>query len=96
MLSSIHRIAAAEPGTYDTFAHAYLSGYTRVRPLPDRFAELLEPYLLLRDCFILNFVTTAAPVNAAVAQWGPRRIDGIIANMTAYLAGQPYLGTLAS
>ncbi|MET8956697.1 hypothetical protein [Streptomyces sp. NPDC004533] len=41
--------------------------------------------LLLRDAFILNFVTQNAPVNADVASWGPRRIAGIVANMQAYL-----------
>lgn len=76
-------------GTYEAFAHAYLAGYRSVRPLPDRFDELLEPYLLLRNTFILNFVTAAAPVNAEVAKREPRRIAGIVANMQAYLAGQP-------
>ncbi|MFF1505678.1 hypothetical protein ACFVZR_39095 [Streptomyces sp. NPDC058316] len=65
-----------------------------MRPLPADFARLLEPYLLLRDAFILNFVTTAAPVNAGVASWGPVRIAGIVASMQAYVEGYPYPGTL--
>ena len=96
VLSSVRRIAQKEPGAYEEFAHAFLAGYTQVRPLPTNWARLLEPYLLLRDAFILNFVTTAAPVNADVASWGPRRIAGIVANMQAYVEGRPYPGTLAS
>ncbi|KUO09536.1 hypothetical protein AQJ58_24590 [Streptomyces sp. DSM 15324] len=71
ILSSVHRIAHTEPGGYEEFAHTHLDGYTQVRPLPTDFSRLLEPYLLLRDAFILNFVTTAAPVNPDVASWGP-------------------------
>ncbi|MEU7340370.1 phosphotransferase [Streptomyces sp. NPDC007074] len=96
VLSSIHRIAHKTPGAYEEFARAYLDGYTQVRPLPDDWARLLEPYLLLRDAFILNFVTTAAPVNADVASWGPRRITGIVAHMQAYLEGHTYPGALPS
>ncbi|WP_433195838.1 phosphotransferase enzyme family protein [Nocardia sp. CA-107356] len=94
VLSSIHRIARAEPGAYDEFARRFLRGYTRVRPLPADFNALFEPYLLLRDTFVLNFVTTAITVNAAVAEWGPARIAGILANMRNYLAGQRYPGAL--
>ncbi len=96
VLSSIHRIARKEPGAYEDFARAFLAGYTEVRPLPADSGRLLEPYLLLRDAFILNFVTTAAPVNAGVASWGPGRIAGIMANMQAYLGGSPYPGSLTS
>ncbi|WP_414169192.1 phosphotransferase enzyme family protein [Streptoverticillium reticulum] len=96
VLSSVHRIAREEEGAYEEFARAFLAGYTEVRPLPTDSARLLEPYLLLRDAFILNFVTTAAPVNADVASWGPRRIAGIVANMQAYLEGHPYPGTFTS
>jgi len=96
VLSSIHRIAHTEPGAYERFAHAFLVGYSEVRPLPADFAQLLEPYLLLRDAFILNFVTAAAPVNADVASWGPRRIAGITANMRAYLDGHRYPGALTA
>lgn len=96
VLSSVHRIARKEPGAYEEFARAFLDGYTQVRPLPADSARLLEPYLLLRDTFILNFVTTAAPVNAGVASWGPGRIAGIVATMQAYLEGRPYPGTLTS
>jgi Ser/Thr protein kinase RdoA (MazF antagonist) len=94
VLSSIHRIAREVPGAYETFAHAYLRGYTDVRPLPTDFSRLLEPCLLLRDAFVLNFVTAAAPVNAEVATWGPDRIAGIVATMEAYLKGRPYPGSL--
>ncbi|MFG3517628.1 phosphotransferase enzyme family protein [Streptomyces bobili] len=94
VLSSIHRIAHKQPGSYETFTEAYLDGYTHVRPLPSNWARLLEPYLLLRDAFILNFVTTAAPVNADVASWGPRRIAGIVASMQEYLEGHAYPGAL--
>jgi Ser/Thr protein kinase RdoA (MazF antagonist) len=95
VLSSVHRIAQGEPGAYEEFAHAYLDGYTQVRPLPADFARLLEPYLLLRDFFILNFVTAAVLANESVAtSWGPRRITGIVANMQAYVEGRPYPGTL--
>lgn len=93
-LSSVHRIARQVPGAYEEFAAAFLAGYAQVRSLPTDFDRLLEPYLLLRDVFILNFVTTAAPVNADVTSWGPRRIAGIVANMRAYLEGSPYPGTL--
>ncbi|MFD7134743.1 hypothetical protein [Streptomyces sp. NPDC059894] len=65
-----------------------------MRSLPDDWSRLLEPYLLLRDAFVLNFVTAAAPVNADVASWGPRRIAGIVANLQAYLDGRPYPGAL--
>lgn len=94
VLSSVHRIADTEPGGYEAFARAYLDGYTQVRPLPADWTRLLEPYLLLRDAFILNFVTQAAPVNADVASWAPRRIADIVANMQAYLEGHPYPGNL--
>ncbi|MEY9840478.1 hypothetical protein [Streptacidiphilus sp. EB103A] len=96
MLSSVHRIARNEPGAYEDFSHAYLAGYTRVRPLPADFEHLLEPYLLLRDTFVLNFVTGATPVNDAVAAWGPGRISGILTNMHAYLNGQRYPGMLTA
>ncbi|MFJ5926450.1 phosphotransferase enzyme family protein [Kitasatospora sp. NPDC092948] len=96
VLSSIHRIAQKEPGAYEDFARAFLAGYIKVRPLPADSSRLLEPYLLLRDAFILNFVTTAAPVNASVASWGPGRIAGIVANMQAYVEGSPYPGSLTS
>ncbi|MFJ3250712.1 phosphotransferase enzyme family protein [Streptomyces sp. NPDC086782] len=82
VLGSIHRIAHKTPGTYESFAHAYLAGYTSVRPLPADFDRLLEPYLLLRDGFVLNFVTAAVLANEAVATtWGPGRIAGIVASM---------------
>lgn len=94
VLSSVHRTAHKE-GAYEEFARAFLDGYTQVRPLPTHFARLLEPYLLLRDVFVLNFVTAAVLVNEAVANsWGPRRITGIVANMQAYLEGHPYPGAL--
>jgi Ser/Thr protein kinase RdoA (MazF antagonist) len=96
VLSSVHRIARKEEGAYEVFARAFLASYTQVRHLPTNWARLLEPYLLLRDAFILNFVTTAAPLNADVASWGPRRIAGIVANMQAYVEGRPYPGTLTS
>lgn len=96
VLSSVHRIAHKEERAYEEFAHAFLAGYAQVRPLPTGFVRLLEPYLLLRDAFILNFVTAAAPVNADVASWGPRRIAGIVANMQAYVEGRPYPGILTS
>ncbi|MEW2498154.1 phosphotransferase [Streptomyces nodosus] len=95
VLSSIRRIAWKQPGSYEQFARDFLVGYTKVRPLPVDSGRLLEPYLLLRDVFVLNFVTTAAPVNADVALWGPARIAGIVANMQAYVEGDPYPGTLA-
>ncbi|MEU8544566.1 phosphotransferase [Streptomyces sp. NPDC048717] len=94
VLSSIHRIAHKAPGGYADFARAYLAGYTQVRPLPHDFDRLLEPYLLLRDAFVLNFVAQALPVNAGVASWGPGRITGIVENMRAYVEGRPYPGTL--
>ncbi|MEU7385067.1 hypothetical protein AB0A91_35020 [Streptomyces sp. NPDC042207] len=95
VLGSIHRIAHKTPGTYESFAHAYLAGYTSVRPLPADFDRLLEPYLLLRDGFVLNFVTAAVLANEAVATtWGPGRIAGIVASMQAYLDGHAYPGTM--
>ncbi|MFB7776240.1 phosphotransferase enzyme family protein [Streptomyces bauhiniae] len=97
VLSSIHRIAHEIPSTYEAFAAQFIRGYTQVRPLPVGTDRLLESYLLLRDAFILNFVTTAVPVNADVASWGPRRIAGVLGHMHAYLDGQPYPGaTLAA
>ncbi|MFF9436852.1 phosphotransferase enzyme family protein [Streptomyces sp. NPDC014735] len=93
-LSSVHRIARKEPGAYEEFVRAFLAGYAEVRPLPTGLVRLLEPYLLLRDAFILNFVTAAAPVNAVVASWGPGRIAGIVASMQAYVEGHPYPGIL--
>lgn len=97
MLSSVHRIARKHSGAYEEFARAFLAGYTQVRPLPADFDRLLEPYLLLRDAFVLNFVTGAVLVNDAVASsWGPGRITGIVANMQTYLEGHPYPGALSS
>ncbi|MGW4441995.1 phosphotransferase enzyme family protein [Streptomyces sp. NPDC004682] len=94
VLSSIHRIAHKNPGAYETFATRFLDGYAQVRHLPADTGRLLEPYLLLRDTFVLNFVTTAAPVNAGVASWGPGRIAGILHTMQEYLEGHPYPGTV--
>lgn len=95
--AALRKVAALiTPALHEEFARAFLSGYTQVRPSPTNSARLLEPYLLLRDAFILNFITTAAPVNADVASWGPRRISGIVANMQAYVEGRPYPGTSAS
>ncbi|MFF3127951.1 phosphotransferase enzyme family protein [Streptomyces sp. NPDC057908] len=95
VLSSVHRIAQKEPGAYAEFARVFLAGYAQVRPLPADFARLLEPYLLLRDVFVLNFVIAAVLVNEAVANsWGPRRIAGIVASMQAYVEGRPYPGAL--
>ncbi|MFF1651601.1 phosphotransferase enzyme family protein [Streptomyces sp. NPDC058240] len=97
VLSSVHRIAQKELGAYEEFARAFLAGYAQVRPLPTDWARLLEPYLLLRDVFVLNFVTAAVLVNEAVANsWGPRRIAGIVASMQAYVEGRPYPGALTS
>ncbi|WP_326742729.1 phosphotransferase enzyme family protein [Streptomyces sp. NBC_01768] len=97
VLSSIHRIAQKELGAYKEFARAFLAGYAQVRPLPTDWARLLEPYLLLRDVFVLNYVTAAVLVNEAVANsWGPRRIAGIMASMQAYVEGHPYPGALTS
>jgi Ser/Thr protein kinase RdoA (MazF antagonist) len=95
VLGSIHRVARRRPGAYEAFARAYLAGYTSIRPLPAHFDRLLEPYLLLRDAVVLNFVTATVPVNEAVASsWGPGRIAGIVASMEAYLNGQSYPGAL--
>ncbi|MEU9624490.1 hypothetical protein ACIO8F_40275 [Streptomyces sp. NPDC087228] len=88
------RALQKEPGTYPEFARALLACYTQVRTLPADSVQLLEPYLLLRDVFILNFVTVAAPVNTDVASWGPARVAGVMANMQAYVEGHPYPGTL--
>lgn len=92
VLSSIHRIAHTTPGAYEKFAQHFLDGYAAVFPLPDDLDELLEPYLVLRDTFVLNFVSGAL-ANASVAEWGHDRIAGIIANMDAFLGGQSYPGT---
>ncbi|MFD8690738.1 phosphotransferase enzyme family protein [Streptomyces sp. NPDC059651] len=90
MLSSVHRIERKQPGHYEEFAQAFLAGYAQVRPLPADFVRLLEPYLLLRDVFVLDFVTGAVLLNEAVANtWGPGRIAGIVANMQSYLEGPP-------
>lgn len=94
VLSSVYRAAGGEPEAYAAFADAYLAGYSRVRPLPKGFDDLLEAHLLLRDTIILNFVTAAVPVNAAVAEWGPQRIAGILASMAEHLEGRPYPGTI--
>lgn len=91
-LSSIYRTTQKEPGAYESLAHAFLAGYARIRALPGDIERLLEPYLLLRDAIILNFVTAAVPVNASVAAWGPGRIAGIVASMQKYLGGKPYPG----
>ncbi|MGV9789035.1 phosphotransferase enzyme family protein [Streptomyces sp. NPDC003435] len=97
VLSSVYRVAHETPSTYEAFAAQFMRGYAQVRPLPAGIDRLLEPYFLLRDAFILNFVTAAAPINADVASWGPRRIAGILGHMYAYLDGQPYPGaTLAA
>lgn len=94
VLSSIHRLCRNAPHAYQDFARNYLAGYTAVRPLSERFNDLLTPYLLLRDAFILNFVTAAIPVNDKVAQWGPGRVKGILTDMRKYLDGAPYPGSL--
>lgn len=91
VLSSIHRIAHTIPGAYEKFAHDFLDGYAEVFALPDGLDDLLEPHLILRDCFVLNFVSGALS-NASVAEWGHDRIAGILSNMDAYLAGEPYPG----
>ncbi|MFE9859174.1 phosphotransferase enzyme family protein [Streptomyces sp. NPDC005780] len=97
MLSSIHRVARKQPGAYEEFARAFLTRYAQVRPLPADFGRLLEPYLLLRDVVVLNFVTGAVLVNDAVANsWGPGRITGIVANMQTYLEGHSCPGARAS
>lgn len=93
VLSSIYRIAHTTPGAYDQFAHRFLDGYAEVFELPEDLDDLLEPYLVLRDCFVLNFVSGALS-NASVAAWGHDRIAGILATMDAYLAGQTYPGGL--
>ncbi len=54
----------------------------------------VEDFLLLRDAFIVNFVTSST--NTEVATWGPRRVAGLIAQMQAHLAGDTYPGTLTS
>ncbi|WP_280718174.1 phosphotransferase [Kitasatospora sp. MAP5-34] len=94
VLSSVYRAAGGEPEAYAAFADAYLAGYSRLRPLPKGFNDLVEAYVLLRDTIILNFVTAAVPANAAVTEWGPRRIAGILASMAEHLEGQPYPGTI--
>ncbi|MFD6465639.1 phosphotransferase [Streptomyces goshikiensis] len=92
VLSSIHRLCRDEPDVYADFTSRFLAAYEKVRPLPasmDRF----EDFLLLRDAFIINFVTSST--NSEVANWGPRRVAGLITQMRSHLDGQPYPGTLA-
>ncbi|MET7769530.1 phosphotransferase [Nocardia sp. NPDC005366] len=69
VLPSIHRIAHTIPGAYEKFAHDFLDGYAGIFALPADLNDLLEPYLVLRDCFVLNFVSGALS-NASVAAWG--------------------------
>jgi hypothetical protein len=57
---------------------------TRVRPLPAGIDAPLEFFLILRDVFVFNFVTGAIPVNPAVAELGPDRIAGVMANIRSY------------
>ncbi|MGW6692117.1 phosphotransferase [Streptomyces sp. NPDC054961] len=93
VLSSIHRLCRDEPEVYADFASRFLAAYEKFRPLPasmDRF----ESFLLLRDAFIVHFVTSST--NSEVATWGPRRVAGLITQMRAHLDGQPYPGTIAT
>ncbi|MFI2473072.1 phosphotransferase enzyme family protein [Nocardia xishanensis] len=92
VLSSIHRIAEA-PGEYEKFYATFIDGYSRIVSLPDKFEQLLEPFLVLRDVFVLNFVSEAMNHNAEVASWGPGRIAGILDSMREYLSGSAYPGT---
>jgi len=94
VLSSIHRLCRADPDTYARFAREFLTGYTSVRALPADTVDVLDAYLVLRDGFVLNFVAAAVPGNDKVADWGPRRISGILADMYAHLDGPPYPGSL--
>ncbi|MGW7313159.1 phosphotransferase [Streptomyces sp. NPDC054865] len=93
VLSSIHRLCRDEPAVYTDFAARFLTAYEKIRPLPatmDRF----DDFLLLRDAFIVNFVTSSD--NSEVATWGPRRVAGLIAQMKDYLDGESYPGRFAT
>lgn len=94
VLSSIHRLCRDDTAAYAGVAREFLSGYADVRALPADTSDLLDAYLVLRDGFILNFVTAAIPVNDKVADWGLRRITGILADMHAYLDMAPYPGSI--
>lgn len=94
VLSSIHRLCRDDPAAYAQFAQEYLAGYADVRALPSDTVDLLDAYLVLRDGFILNFVTAAIPANDKVADWGLRRITGILADMRAYLDKATYPGSI--
>ena len=92
VLSSIHRIAET-PEEYETFYTTFIDAYRKITETSSGFDELLEPYLVIRDVFVLNFVSDALNHNAEVASWGRGRIAGILENMTKYLDGTPYPGT---
>ncbi|MEU8942677.1 phosphotransferase [Streptomyces goshikiensis] len=93
VLSSIHRLCRNDSEAYADFAHRFLTAYEKIRPLPESM-DRFEDFLLLRDAFIVNFVTSST--NTEVATWGPRRVAGLIAQMQAHLAGDTYPGTLTS
>ncbi len=91
VLSSYFRTCAGDAAAYAGFARRYLDGYASVRPLPAAF-DRMEDFLLLRDMIIVNFVTHSP--NAAVAEYGPGRVGGIVEEMRAWLAGGRYVGSL--
>ncbi|MFF2403444.1 phosphotransferase [Streptomyces goshikiensis] len=72
VLSSIHRLCRNDSEAYADFAYRFLTAYEKIRPLPESM-DRFEDFLLLRDTFIVNFVTSST--NTEVATWGPRRPD---------------------
>lgn len=92
-LSSVHRRHDPRGEPYPALARRYVDAYREVRPLPATW-DHLEAFLVLRDVVIVDFVTGSR--NPTVADWGPARARGIVAQLARWLDGAAYPGTPAT
>lgn len=83
ILDSAYRRLARDLPEYSRLKDAYLTGYDRVRPLPDESAEHLAIFKVMRDLVTLDFILGST--NAQVQAWGAVRVQTIFSQLQAYL-----------
>lgn len=82
VLDSFRRRVLADPRDYPAWREAYLTGYDRVRRLPDQLDAQLATFLVMRDMTTVNFILGSS--NASVQEWGDERIAQITRHMKDY------------
>jgi Ser/Thr protein kinase RdoA (MazF antagonist) len=90
--TAISSIARVSPGSFDSIASAYLSGYLEVAPLPVQ-TQPFAWYLVMRDFVILNFL--AATDREDVLAWAGRRAEQIVEHLAGFVSSSRYPGDRA-